>query len=151
MFLMAATPIAHAEKMTFTIEQMLTLSSGLNGLNGYEQVVKEGERERSVRRVFDFAPGTIMAIVKDALAIEGALKPFNTTRQQIISAINETDAAKPEDQRNQELYDKLKPILAEHHEVDLTKLKASELKLDKNPIPISAMVALAPIVEDDGK
>lgn len=139
-----------AQADTLSVSDLLQIGQGLAALDhGYETTAKDGAQEHVVKQTFAFSPGVLMALVKDEIAISTALKAFDVTRTKLVQdAADGGDPAKLDAKTTATLTAKLQPLLDEKHDVALVHFKTADFNLDKNPIPLAALVALAPLIDD---
>lgn len=127
--------------MKLSIRKMEEIASGLTALDGYQ---KDG-------KIYPFElSGTLRRIIgRNLAALRREIKPAQAARDGLINQMSDPD--KP----GQVMVSKLGTFALEEQklfdaeeEVSLTMLKASELKLETNPIPGSALASLDALLED---
>jgi hypothetical protein len=159
----ALTTTAHAQaKPKLTIAQALSVLVALRNLDGHMAVVKQGAQEVTIMVPWEFGSGVLRArIAGDLSLLEPVEKTTEDARQHIAKEIT---AKMPPDKDG-----KAPQILSagtaefadyqkQYNDVlnadcpvsdSLARIKMSALKLDKNEIPVTALSALAPILDDD--
>lgn len=157
----AATMIAGitpaiAEPAAVTVGQALALITALKNLDGHMIVVKQNGADNIVMTPWEFNNGKLRLRIKsDINILEGALKIAENARQDILKealkkAGNATELkpGTPEYDDYQKQYADMvaQPVPGAH---DLSRIKASELNLDRNEIPGTVLSALSPILDDD--
>lgn len=168
----AAIPAYSGDKtksVKLTVSQALSLHCALAATKGqdrqpiclnletYDDVVKEGDRERVIPRRYQYKPGVIGAMAKNILALQYVTESFNKERtllqEKIITFVVAPDQAKqPEEfreyQRQITDYTKQANALAdEPHEFNLFTFSDAELDTAKNPFPASVLAIINPIRE----
>lgn len=153
--------IARAEsKPPLSNAQALSLLSALRNLDGHVVITKQNGVDTPVVVPWDFGSGTLrLRIARNIVALSAVESAIETTRQSIVREILKgmppDKDGKPitEVPRNTTEWDSLQrqygEALAEGARVDLARIRASELRLDKNEIPVSVLSALDPIFDDD--
>lgn len=145
-----------------TVAEALSLLAGLRNLDGHVVVVKQNGQDVTVIQPWDFGSGVLrLHIAWDLDILSKVETAANKSHDTIIREILDKmpagkDGARPTSipqgtQQFDDLQKQWQAVLdqpaegAEH----LLKIKASELKLDKNEIPVTALAALTPILVDD--
>lgn len=149
-----------ADKPGQTVAQCLSLLQALRNLDGHIVVVKQNGADTPVMVPWDFGSGALrMKIGTSVAALALFETTLETTRQNIVKEIlkkmsvgadgvppTEIKAGTPEFAEYQKQYTE---ALGAPCTVNLPKIKASELKLEKNEIPVTAIAALASMIDDD--
>lgn len=150
------TTAAPAAEKALTVGDALNMLLALRNLDGRAVVVKENV----VITPWDFASGTLrLRIARNIMALTEIEKTANDARESIIREIlrrmpagadgkpqNEIPAVSAEAEEFRKQY---AAVLAEPTAVTLSRIRASELRLDKNEIPTSTLAVLSPILDDD--
>jgi hypothetical protein len=144
-----------------SVQEAMLLQSGLKGLDGHVVIIKQNGTETGIPTSWEFSNGDLRRrIVSDLNIVESAIKIANEAQQAIFKenaakastrlqkTVTELEVGMPE----RTDYDKQTAELMQGSAAgtqDLSKIKVSELKLDKNEIPSSVLAALKPILELD--
>lgn len=155
----AAAPIARADDQAkITVRQALMLAPAIRSLDGRPTVAKQGGKDDAVVLTpWEFQSGIVRLILGSDLAIvEAVERTAETVRQGIIREVikgmpegtAKIDVGTKEYDVFQRQYDQALDQPAAGTQ-DLVKIKASDLKLDKNEISISVLAALRPILDVD--
>lgn len=136
---------ARADPVELTIQQAANLLVGLNSLDGYQDSIKDGEREHVIVKTYMLGGGVRLAIGKDISRLT-----------EIVAAARKADGGlqKQYPSGGPELAAEQDKLMAKVEKVDLIKLKVNELGLmppTSNPIPPSVLSRLAPIIIDGEK
>lgn len=143
-----------AEKPPLTVAQALSLLSALRNLDGHLVIIKQAGADQTVMVPWDFGSGTLrLRISRNITALAVNEKAVEDARQGIVrEVIKSAPGAKEITQNTPEWENfarQFNDVLNAAATVDLSRIRASELKLDKNEIPVTALSALAPILDDD--
>lgn len=137
----------------FSNAQALSMLQAHRVLDGRQVIVKQGDVDIIVPQSWDFGSGTLrMRVARNITALVAVEKTLDDARIGIVKEIITTRGVKAilpgslELDEFQRLYG---AVLADGAQVDLSRIKASELRLDKNELPVTALSALAPILDDD--
>lgn len=148
------SPVSAADK-PMTIGDVLALGPHLRSLDGRLVVVKQKDGvDGLVLTPWDFASGTLrLRIGRNLTAVMAVEREVEDTRQAILKEIQSGMPAGQEIVSGTPEWDRFQKQMTELTQqpstVKLDRLKASELKLDKNEIPGTALSGLAPILDDD--
>jgi hypothetical protein len=144
------------EKLTLPVSQLSDLLTGLNALDGRDKVIREGALERVVKVEYELDAGVRLAIGRDIMALRQVMQVGQAENQKIRSGFIaagrlkfSVDGQRVEGEGLAEFNEKAQAILDATADCDLYKLKASDLKLEKNPIPGTVIGSLQPILMDD--
>jgi len=119
--------------INLSINEIFSLNSGLMGLDGYQEIIKDGNQEKSVLKFYKFGSGLRLLIAHDLSAMKTIIADI-----QIAARKTETDEGK----------DAVTRMGFEKQALTLEPISTKELDLDHNPIPITVLSALAPILKD---
>lgn len=153
----AAVPARAADTAAISVRDALTLASGLRNLDGRLQIIKQpGGGEGTVMVPWEFGSGSFRLRIANDLAIVAAVeKSSEEVRQAIVRELlkrtpGETGlkVGTPEYDEFQKQFNQVLDSPAPGAR-DLSRIKASELKLDKNEIPVTVLQALKPILDQD--
>jgi nitroreductase len=137
-----------AEAPKITNAQALSMLQALRNLDGRMVIVKE----TPVMQPWDFGSGTLrLRIAKNVSALVAVEKAIDDARigivkEQMKGGVDQIKPGTPEFDAFQKQY---ADMLNAPAQVELARIRASELKLDKNEIPVTALSALEPILDDD--
>jgi hypothetical protein len=154
--LLAAFPVARAEEpKKITVGEAIALAQALRSLDGHIVVIKRNGQDDTVVSPWEFASGSLrLRIASDMAIADRIANAAEQGRQAMVKEILQKagvselkpGAAETEDflKQYQEVMDQ--PATGAQ---DFARIKASELKLDKNEIPVTVLNALAPILDRD--
>jgi hypothetical protein len=154
--LIAGSPAGAQDRKPLTVGEAMNMLAALRNLDGRPTVMNQG----IVVVPYDFGSGALrLRISRNIAALAEIEKSTEESRQAIIREILRKMPPGPDgkapvklDPGTPEFEDFSKQygtVLAELVNVSLTRIRASELKLDKNEIPATALNALVPIFDDD--
>lgn len=127
---------------TETAERMLL---GLRALDGYERVIKDGERERVVQELYKLGGGLRFQIAKDIAKLTIVADALHKARNDLVRGLSGgKDRIPPE--KAGEFYAEERAMLDAQQDIELSMIQVEELKLDQNPIPGSILALLAPLL-----
>lgn len=150
--LIAAFP-ALADERGLTVAEALSLLSGLRALDGRVVVVKDDK----VLVPWEFGSGALrVKIARDISALAPVERRVEEARFAIVREITAGLPPGKSIEQGTPAYDKfqlqLQQVLdAPAGKLDLARIRESELKLDRNEIPVTALSALVPIMDGDGR
>ena len=156
------SPAIAQSKPKLTVAQALSLLAALRNLDGHMSVVKQNGQDVTIMVPWEFGSGILRARVAGDISILVPIeKTTEETRQGIIREIVATmppgkDGKQllgvvpgtPQFDDFQRQYQSALDAEAPINGV-LARIKMSDLKLDKNEIPVTALSALTPILDDD--
>jgi hypothetical protein len=156
----AAAQDAATKKPPLTNADALSMLQALRNLDGRTVVVNQpGGNKTSVMMPWDFGSGTLrLRIARNVTALAAVEKSIEDARVAIVREILKKEAAgadgaqqtiNPGTPAYETFSRQIAEMLSQPAAVDLSRIRASELKLDKNEIPITALSALGPILDDD--
>lgn len=146
-----------------TLAQAQPLSTALRNLDGHLIVIKQNGQDATVMTPWEFGSGSLrLRIANDLTIVDAALGAAETVRQSIIRELlkkasdrtgTTVNELKPDMPENAEFQKQFTDLMAQpaNGTQDLGRIKASELRLDKNDIPVTVLSALAPILDQDVK
>jgi hypothetical protein len=148
-----AAPAAAADKLT--VLQANQLSVALRSLDGHIIVIKQNGQDATVMIPWEFNSAAVrLRIANDLAIVDAAVKVSDDVRNTIFkevtkkAGVTELRPGTPErDDYDRQAADLMAQPAAGTQ--DLARIKASELKLDRNEIPVSILSALKPIFDDD--
>lgn len=157
----AVPPPAALAPPALTIAQAIPLASALRNLDGHMVVIKQNGADNIVMIPWDFGSGSLRLRIANNLTILASIeKSAEDTRQAIIKEILkkasaagkepvvEIKAGTPErDDFDRQFADMMAQPAPGGK--DIAHIKASELKLDRNDIPVTALSAMSPILDMD--
>jgi hypothetical protein len=136
------------EPINLTIQQTRELYIALSALDGYDKVVKDGANEKIVKTPYVFGGGLRLAIGRNLLAIAPTVQAFDKANRELaLQYSNGKD--KLEGEPLVKFQNESQKMGEAKTTADLIKIKPSELKLDENPIPGSAIAGLQAILTND--
>lgn len=154
-FAIATISAAAAESPKITVRDALSLAVALRNLDGHMIVIKQGQTENTVMVPWDFASAALrLRTANDLSIVSNVERIAEQARQGLIRSILQKSGEKeikpgtPEYDDFQKQYNELLDQPAPGTQ-DLSRIKASELRLEKNEIPVTVLVGLKPILEMD--
>ena len=160
---LAAVPPSARAAEKITVNQMQSLSVALRNLDGHLTVIKQNGQDAAIMTPWEFGSGSLrLRIANNITILDAAMKTAEDTRQAIIKElikkasdrtgepVTDLKPGTPENDEFQKQYGDLMAQPAPRTQ-DLSRIKASELKIDKNEIPVTVISALAPILDQDVK
>lgn len=134
--------------MKLTIEKAISLRTGIAELEGYQRIIKDGGTEKVAGEFYKFAPGFRMAMARNEIVLDDALKPFHKARVAIIreksGGGNSVEQGTP---AGDAVTAAVEPMVQEEIEVDLCEMNESEFALEANQIPSSTLAKLMPLIK----
>lgn len=148
-------PPAKLAPAPLTIAQAIPLVSALRNLDGHLVVIKQNGADNIVMIPWDFGSGSLRLRIANNITILTSIeKTAEDTRQAIIKEIlkksggTEIKPGTPERDDFDRQFAEMMALPAPGGR-DVARIKASELRLDKNDIPVTAISAMAPILDMD--
>ena len=146
-----------AKPTSLTVEQAINLATALQGLDGYQQVIKGASGESSVTQHYKFDALTLLALAHDMSALRPIIIDARTAHDKKLAELSAggplacVDApVTPGTAAYNQMQAEDAQINASKHAVDLTQISVADLKLDpptSNPIPPSVLAGLSPILK----
>jgi hypothetical protein len=146
-----------------TIAQANPMATALRNLDGHMIVIKQNGADTAIMAPWEFGSGSLrLRIANDLTLLDAVLKVAEEARGTIVKellkkasdrtgeTLTELKAGTPENDEFQKQFAELLAQPAPGTQ-DLARIKASELKLDRNEIPVTVLSALAPILDQDIK
>lgn len=152
---LATSAFAQPAKSPLKVIDALNMLAALRNLDGHTIVIKQNGQDTTIVQPWDFGSGSLrLKIARNVSALTAVEKSVEDTRQAIVKEIMKSmPAGTANIQQNTPEWETLQKqfadVLAQPAAVDLVRIRASDLKLDKNEIPITTLVALTPILDDD--
>lgn len=148
------------DKTSMAVSDALSLLVAHRSLDGRQVVVRHSGMEQAVTVPWDFASGSLrLRIARNIAVLATVERTIEETRQTIIREILTGMPADKDGKRPSSIYPgtpehevftrQFTAALRERVSLDLSRIKASDLRLDKNEIPVTTLTALAPILDDD--
>lgn len=163
LFLAGLSPVIGAEGGKITVQQVQALSPALRNLDGRMIVIKQNGSDNVIMQPWEFGSGSLrLRIANNISIVDHSLKLIEEARIAIVKeglakrkARTGDDAAeiKPGTIEFEETQKQITEFLTQPAPgtQDLGRIKASELRLDKNEIPVTVLSALKPIMDEDVK
>lgn len=156
--LILSATAAIAQSKPPTVGEALSMLQAFRNLDGRPVVVKQNGVDATVVTPWEFGSGTLrLRIARNVSALAQIEKFVEETRQKIIAEILRGMSAGKDGQAPQIMpgspeFDnftkQITDMLAHPAQVTLSRIKASELRLDKNEIPVTSLSALEPILDE---
>lgn len=151
---------AFAQSKAISVAQAMSLLQAMRNLDGRVVIIKQNGVEGAVQQPWDFGSGAFrMRIANNTTALAAVERSLEETRQAIVrellkGAPPEADgkpatSIAPGTPQWEELQRQYGEALNAPASVTLSRIRASELRLDRNEIPVTALSAMAPILDDD--
>jgi len=153
--LVSPTRARAADTGKITVAQAIPLATALRNLDGHMVVIKQNGADNVVMTPWDFGSGSLRLRIANNLTILAAIeKSAEDGRQAIIKEILKKTGGsdiKPGTPDYEDYQRQFADLMAQpaSGSQDLSRLKASELKLDRNEIPVTVLSTLGPILEND--
>jgi hypothetical protein len=154
-----AAALAQPTKPPLSVAQALSILQAMRGLDGHVVTVKQNGVDTQVVQPWDFGSGSFrLRIAKNIAALGQVEQDLETTRQgivrELLKSVPDVDGKRPTNipdgsPQYDELQRQYREALNAGAAVTLFRVKASELKLDRNEIPITVLSAMEPILDDD--
>lgn len=147
-----AAPLRADPPAKITVRQAISIAQALRNLDGHMIVTKQNGADQTVMIPWEFGSGSLRLRIANNLSIVAAVETsFETARKSVIKEIGGTSTPNPGTPEYETLLKQLNEVLDQPAagSQDLARIKASELKLDKNEIPITVISALEPILDND--
>lgn len=132
--------------MKLTVQEAQKISLGLSGLDGYDRVARDGERERVVREFYKLGGGLRLLIGINQNKLDAVLSVYNKERSRIIVGLSGGGNELPKAKEG-EFFERHNELLQAEQEIELKAININELRLDDNPIPASVLAMLMPILD----
>lgn len=163
LFLAGLGPAIAGETGKITVQEAQQLSTALRNLDGHMVVVKQNGTDNVIMQPWEFGSGSLrLRIANDIAIVDHSMKLIEEARVGLVKeGLKKVKARTGEDATD------MKPGTPEYDEFqkqyadliaqpapgtqDLARIKASELKLDKNEIPGTVLTSLGPILDNDVK
>ncbi len=160
--LLSPNAAAAQAKPPINVAQGLSMLSALRNLDGRIVVVKVNGTDQTVVVPWEFGSGTLrIKVAKNIAILAENERAVESARQSIIKEIlakgdpdkdgkppTSIQPGTPEFDLFQRQYQQALDALASGT-ADLMRFKSSELKLERNEIPVTALAALSPILDLD--
>ena len=149
-----AAPLRAEPPAKITVRQAISLAQALRNLDGHMTVIKQNGADQTIMIPWEFGSGSLRLRIANDLSIAAAVEAsFETARKAVIKEIGGAATPNPGTPEYEALLKQMNDVLDQPAggAQDLARIKASELKLDKNEIPITVLTALEPILDNDVK
>lgn len=162
-FMAGLSPVIGAELGKITVQEVQALSPALRNLDGHMVIVKQNGTDNVLMQPWEFGSASLRIRLSSNISIvEHSLKLIEEARVAIVKeglaklkTRTGDDAAeiKPGTPEFEETQKQITEFLTQPAPgtQDLGRIKASELRLDKNEIPVTVLSALKPILDEDVK
>lgn len=145
---------AEPKKPPLTNAEALSMLQALRNLDGRITVVKQGDKDTTVMVPWEFGSGTLrLRIARNVTALAAVEKAIEDARLAIVKEILKGSGPDvttvPEGAPMDSFRKQVADMLGQGAAVDLSRIRASELRLDKNEIPVTVLSGLSPILDDD--
>lgn len=163
LFLAGVNPVIGAELGKITVQEVQPLSTALRNLDGHMVIIKQNGADNIVMQPWEFGSGSLRLRIANNISItDHSLKLIEEARLGIVKEglkklkartgedATEIKPGTPEFDESQKQFTEFLAEAAPGTQ-DLSRIKAAELRLDKNEIPVTVLSALKPIMDDDVK
>jgi hypothetical protein len=151
---LASPPSAFAEKPAkLSIRDAIALTSALRNMDGHMVVIRPNGQDATIMIPWEFGNGSLRQRIANDLAIlDPVAANAERVRQAIIQEILKKSGAaeiKPATSDFEEFQRQYNQALDQPAPgtQDLARIKAAELKLDQNEIPVTVLQAMKPILD----
>lgn len=131
--------------MKLTCSQILAARAGLDGLDGYERVIRDGNRERAVLISYQFGAGLRLALARNKNKLQTDCEVFSAKRNRLVAELSAGGAQVPPE-RMAEFSTRERELQKQAVEVDVAAISIGELQLDQNPITVSVLALIEPLL-----
>lgn len=131
------------------LSECLAIMQGLNALDGHPVVIASGKpNEQVINQPYEFGNAALrLDIAKNLSALGAVQRDAQSAQQKITAEISKGGEIKPGSTENLALDRQLRELLDHPCDVELKRIKAADLKLDRNEIPGSVLAAIDPILD----
>ena len=132
--------------MKLTLQSALAVAQGLRGLDVFDRIVKDGERERIVKEYYKLGGGLRLMIAKNLNLLDAQQTLYQKVRADLVRTMLDDTGEIPKNKTADFLAEERK-VLEGEIDIDLSIIKSTELNLDANPIPATTLSLIQPILE----
>lgn len=136
--------------MKLSMEKMIAARVALVALDGYDKIVKDGEKERAVRELYKLGGGLRLLIAKNINALAKEIETFQRARNELVLECANGEEKVPPEKRAGFIREE-RALLDVEYDLEIVPIKSNELKLDQNPIPASVLADLGPLLDEKGE
>lgn len=133
-----------AEKDALTVEQVLTVGSGLQQLVRYESTDKDG---KAFTAFYDFDPDTRMVIAINLDVVRRTQVQFQSAYNDLVMKWQDPATGKIPDNKQNAFNVEAAKLSSAQSRVGFHHVKKQDLRLEKNPIPGPVLSLIIPIVD----
>jgi hypothetical protein len=139
-----ATPAGTASVRT--VGDAIALSQALSQLDGQKKIVDHGKDipAEVVVVPYEFSGPVRFALADDLAALQVPLKAFDDAKQALAKQYPSDSNGK----LSEKFLVEANAALAQPVDLKLKQIKRADLQLDRNPIPLSVLAALSPVLVD---
>lgn len=131
--------------MKLTLQMALAIAAGLRGLDGSDRIVKDGERERVIKEYYKLGGGLRLLIAKNLNLLDIQQTLYQKARAELVQTMLDDTGEIPKNRIAEFLAEERK-MLATESEIDLAIIRSGELNLDTNPISVTTLSLIQPIL-----
>ncbi len=144
--LTAAAQASKTKEIVMPLGRFIELANAIAALDGVDRIIKDGANERVQKdtTIYKFGVGFRVAMSRNLTAIKPIVEAYNKELGDLRSQVGEIKEGSPALAR---LNDENRRLLAVEQRASLFTFQEAELKLDVNPIPVSVLSGLDPIIE----
>lgn len=132
--------------MKLTLQSALTIAAGLRSLDGYDRIVKDGERERVVREFYKLGGGLRLSIAMSLNKLD-ALQVAHQKTYSVLAMAAADEKGEIQPAKVAELTKAQNDMLDAEQEIDLAPIEVAGLNLDANPIPGTTLSLIQPLLK----
>lgn len=147
--------VSSAGPAAISVRDAIGLAAALRSLDGHTVVVQEAGKDIAKTMSYEFGSGTLrLRIASDLRILAGVEKQLEDARRGVVREILQSSGRAlidPGTPAYEDFTKQMEAILEQPASGadGLARIKASELKLDKNEIPATTLAAMAPVLDQD--
>lgn len=132
--------------MKLTTRAALNVAAGLRALDGYERTAKDGDRERVIKEFYKIGGGLRLSIAVSLNKLD-ALQQAQQQAYSGLAMAAADDKGQIPPEKVAELAKTQNEMLDAEQDIDLGVIDPADLKLDENPIPVTVLSLIQPILK----
>ena len=129
-----------------TVEQVISIYNGLSQLDKYTDVCRDGSIEKQCERTYKFGGGMRMTLAVNRAETERIVKTYQQARNVLVAQYASGSVKVPDDKLGA-FQDDDRAMYEQLVDITLAKFRRDDLKLEENPIPISVLSLIMPLIE----
>jgi hypothetical protein len=128
------------------VEQVISIFGGLSQLDSYEDICRDGAVEKQCKRPYKFGGGMRMTLSLNRAEAQKVVTAYQQARNALVAQYSGGGANVPDDKRLA-FQDDDRAMYERPADVTLSKFRRDDLKLEENPIPVSVLSLILPLIE----